>query len=1096
MKFHIDDDFDRELSSDRKRMERGIEYYNKKKYRLIDMDYENQMLNFVVSGSEEYRVSLNFSERGEIFEGECTCPAFGMYDGCCKHILAVSLAAKDLEVDRFKFSSPRIRVEKSNQIEDKRYKKQSEERNKLLFRELSQVGEKIMKTPARVELSIYRDQFYSSTVFSIELRIGSEKIYKVAAMSSFLDNYNQNRAIDFGKFFIFNPIENEFVGHEKELINLLAEIRSQELISSHGGYYSGGSKGTFQGKRMYISERLIKKIFQIYKNNDFFFVSDGKAFSLNGIKSGKIPMDFKLIKEDENYRLHSPEYAKTKIVTSDGEYIIFRDEMHQLASEHIKSFMPIYNRFLNEGQNSIVFSGAEKSDFMTLALPRIKKISNVVMDKEIEEEIIEAELTSKVYLNKAGRGISAKVVFDYGVEEIDAFSSSVSTGSADVPTSERVLIRDVDKENLVVSVMIGCGFQRSEGKLYLEDEDDIFKFLNGTLGNLQEHAELYYSEDFRNIVQVMNKPFKVGVNLENNDLLEFSFSHDEINGKEMKDILRAIKYKKKYYRLKNGGFLSLEEKELKLMADIVESMDLKSADFDNKSINLPKYRALYLDSQLKELGLTNVDRNQGFMQLVQSIKEPIDMDYSVSENLEGIMRGYQKIGFKWMKTLAGFGMGGILADDMGLGKTVQAISFIESLSTGAKCLVIAPTSLVYNWRDEVEKFAPGLKVLIVTGTPQCRAYLIDSIDDYDIVVTSYPLIRRDIGLFEKIKFEYCFIDEAQYIKNPRSVNARAVKKINSKGRFALTGTPIENSLSELWSIFDFIMPGYLHKHDKFVERFEKPIVRESDKKALKRLGQMVEPFLLRRLKKDVLAELPEKIETRLSSDLNDKQKQIYLAYLSKAREDIAGVIGSDGFDKSRVKIFSILTRLRQICCHPGMFIDDYRGGSGKLEQLEELVDDALEGGHRILLFSQFTSMLAIIKVMLEKKGVDFLYLDGKTPIQERGKLVKNFNEGIGQVFLISLKAGGTGLNLTGADMVIHFDPWWNPAVEDQATDRAHRIGQKKVVQVFKLITKGTIEEKVFLLQQRKKDLTDSIIKPGETFITKLSENEILGLFES
>lgn len=1096
MKFQLEDDFARELYDDRRIVERGKEYFIRKKYKLVDIDYENQILDFVVFGTEEYKVTLFFSDRGEIFEGECTCPAYSKYEGCCKHVIAGSMAAQLLDVDRFEFTVPKIRVEKTSMLEEKRLKRQSEERNKLLFRTLRHVGGKMQKSLAHLELSVYRDQFYSSTVFSLEIRIGAEKLYKVSAMSSFLDNYNHGRTVDFGKYFTFNPLEHEFIGHEKEVMELLAEIRSQELISSRGGYYAGGSKGTFQGKKIYVSERVIKKIFQIYKDNDFSFYSNDKPYILHGIKTGaKLPMSFQLVKKDENYNLILPQFDTTKLVTSDGEYILIDEEMYRLNEGHINSFMPLYDRFLQENKNSIIFSGIEKSDFMTLVMPKMKNISTVILDKEIIEETVEAELTAKVYLNKSGYGISAKLVFDYGIEEFNPFAYVAAANVSDSNVTGQVLIRDMEKEGLIIAELLGCGFQKNEGKLYLEDEEEIFQFLNISLSKLQESVELYYSEDFRNIVQGISKPFKIGVRLESNDLLEFSFNHDEISGNEIKDILKAIKYKKKYYRLKNGGFLSLEEKELKLVADMVESLDLKSGDFDKKAINLPKYRALYLDAQLKELGLTHVDRNQGFKQLVQSIKEPMDMDFAVSENLENIMRGYQKTGYKWLKTLAEYGMGGILADDMGLGKTIQAISFIESLEKGSKCLVIAPTSLIYNWRDEVEKFAPELKVLIVEGTPTNRAEMIAKVDEFDIVVTSYPLIRRDIHLFEKIRFEYCFIDEAQHIKNPRSMNAKVVKKINSKGRFALTGTPIENSLSELWSIFDFVMPGYLHKHDKFMEKFERPIAKDGDPKAMKRLGQMVEPFLLRRLKKDVLAELPEKIETRMLSELTDKQKMIYLAYLSKAREDIAGVIGADGFDKSRVKIFSILTRLRQICCHPGMFVSDYHGGSGKLEQLEEVLEEALEGGHRVLLFSQFTSMLAIIRDSLVEKGIEFLYLDGKTPVQERGKLVKSFNEGAGQVFLISLKAGGTGLNLTGADMVIHFDPWWNPAVEDQATDRAHRIGQKKVVQVFKLITKGTIEEKVYLLQQKKKDLTDAIIKPGETFISKLSENEILGLFE-
>ena len=313
--------------------------------------------------------------------------------------------------------------------------------------------------------------------------------------------------------------------------------------------------------------------------------------------------------------------------------------------------------------------------------------------------------------------------------------------------------------------------------------------------------------------------------------------------------------------------------------------------------------------------------------------------------------------------------------------------------------------------------------------------------------------------------------------------------------FALTGTPIENSITELWSIFDFVMPGYLLSHSKFVKKFEAPITKHDDKNALNDLSKHIRPFILRRLKRDVLHELPDKIESKLTCELTPEQKKIYLAYLQKSKKEIAMELESKGFEKSQIKILSILTWLRQICCHPSLFIEGFKGESGKMQLLEEILADAFDSGHRVLLFSQFTGMLEIIKQSLDKQKIEYFYLDGSTKAEERLRMVDSFNSGSKKLFLISLKAGGTGLNLTGADMVIHFDPWWNPAVEDQASDRAHRIGQKNVVQVMKLITQGTIEDKIFELQQKKKEMIDSVIKPGETFLSKMTESEIRELFE-
>ena len=435
---------------------------------------------------------------------------------------------------------------------------------------------------------------------------------------------------------------------------------------------------------------------------------------------------------------------------------------------------------------------------------------------------------------------------------------------------------------------------------------------------------------------------------------------------------------------------------------------------------------------------------------------------------------------------------------MGLGKTLQVIAFLLSKQdyTQPPSLVVAPTSLMYNWQDEIERFAPELKACVVAGSKEERKEILAGADaSFDVLITTYNMLKRDISLYEKRRFRYCFLDEAQHIKNPTTQNARAVKKIKTTGYFALTGTPIENTLTELWSIFDFLMPGYLLNQKKFKERFETPIVREQDARSLTDLKRHVMPFILRRMKKDVLTELPDKVERKMVNEMTPKQEKIYQGWFIKSQREFAAELKANGFGESRIKILAILTRLRQIACDPSMFLEGYDGGSGKLDMLEEVVSEAVEGGHRILVFSQFTTMLGHIGERLKTLGITYFYLDGSTPALERIHLVKSFNDGTTPVFLISLKAGGTGLNLTGADMVIHFDPWWNPAVEDQATDRAYRLGQKNNVQVLKFITKNTVEEKIYKLQEKKKSLIDQMIQPGENFLSKLSEDEIKELFQ-
>ena len=386
----------------------------------------------------------------------------------------------------------------------------------------------------------------------------------------------------------------------------------------------------------------------------------------------------------------------------------------------------------------------------------------------------------------------------------------------------------------------------------------------------------------------------------------------------------------------------------------------------------------------------------------------------------------------------------------------------------------------------------------ITGATKIRDSIINELNNYDLIITSYDLLKRDIDKYEEKKytFQYIIADEAQYIKNYTTKNATALKTLNGKIRYALTGTPIENSIAELWSIFDYIMPGYLYNYNKFQREYETPIILNNDEKALEKLKMLIEPFILRRVKKDVLKELPEKNVTIMTNEMEEEQNKIYLAYLAQAKQDMQKELSENSFEKSKLKILMLLTRLRQICCHPALFLDNYKGKSSKLEQCMDILQDSIEAGHKVLLFSQYTSMFEIIEKELEQKNIKYFKLTGQTKVDTRIQMVDEFNESKDvKVFLISLKAGGTGLNLTGADIVIHYDPWWNLSAENQATDRTYRIGQKNSVQVYKLITKNSIEEKINKLQERKAEISDKLLSTEETFINKLSQEEIMKLFE-
>ncbi|MEG0565803.1 MAG: SNF2-related protein, partial [Hungatella sp.] len=566
---------------------------------------------------------------------------------------------------------------------------------------------------------------------------------------------------------------------------------------------------------------------------------------------------------------------------------------------------------------------------------------------------------------------------------------------------------------------------------------------------------------------------------------------------ELTKILWEYRQKKPYYRLKTGEFIKLEDNGLMTVARMVDGLAISKADLGNQKILIPKYRALYMDSLYKENGGVSFYRDTLFKGIVRGMKSIEDSDYEIPPTLQGVLRGYQKTGFRWLRTLDTYGFGGILADDMGLGKTIQIISLLldeaERTSedgTRSTSLIICPASLVYNWEYEIHTFAPALTVLTLTGSGSEREEALHHVYEYDAVVTSYDLLKRDILHYESLHFRFQIIDEAQYIKNPVTQSAKAVKMIAAGTRYALTGTPIENRLSELWSIFDYLMPGFLYSYQKFKKTYELPIIKESDKESLKSLHQMIGPFILRRLKKDVLKELPDKLESVVYSKLETEQKNLYMANAYQLKQQLEQQSGVE-YGSGKLQVLAELTKLRQICCDPKLHYENYRGESAKLETCMELLIGGVSAGHKILLFSQFTSMLDIIAERLRKEAIAYYMLTGATPKEERLRMVNAFHKDAIPIFLISLKAGGTGLNLTAADMVVHYDPWWNIAAQNQATDRTHRIGQEKQVSVFKLITKDTIEENILRLQESKKNLAEQIITEGTISLSSLTKDDLL-----
>lgn len=572
----------------------------------------------------------------------------------------------------------------------------------------------------------------------------------------------------------------------------------------------------------------------------------------------------------------------------------------------------------------------------------------------------------------------------------------------------------------------------------------------------------------------------INISQSRNGYLGMDFNIEGINKVEYRRIFNSFKEKKSLHKLSNGSYLDLQNDNLKEAFNLIDVLGIYN-DFEN--IKIPNNKTPYLELLIAEKELDFIDGIKYINNISKKFNLVKNSKYEIPRNLNAKLRDYQVKGFEFLSTLAEYEMGGILADEMGLGKTVQTISFLLSKKDKLS-IVITPTALIYNWKAEFEKFANDLNIGIVHGNKIEREKVLSNINNYDVILTTYGTYKNDIDKYENINFDYCIIDEAQNIKNPDSIITKNIKNINAKVKFALTGTPIENNLLELWSIFDFIMPGYLYNKSKF-----KSIFINNDKNVIE-LKKLIKPFILRRSKKEVIKELPDKIEQDFIIELDKEHRRVYNGYVRLVKSKILDN------SQNNIEVLSYITKLRQLCLAPEFMVKEYAGKNSKIDVLLNILKD--ENDKKILVFSQFTKVLGLIGDRLKEQKISYSYLDGKTNAKDRVKLVDEFNNNNdNKVFLISLKAGGTGLNLTSASVVIHFDPWWNPAVQDQASDRAHRIGQKNVVNVIKLIVKGTIEERVVNLQRNKKELINDIMDPtlsDSSKLKKLSKDELIELF--
>ena len=1015
---------------------------------------EKGMIHFTVAGQGTHNVTL--TRRLVI---HCDCEVF-LQKGCCRHAVAVWMYGDRRKIPEamMKKQAPETAVQMSD----------------IIFRDMP------AEANVRLEVTLVLPQKTGQDLH-IGLRTGERKLYVVKDIRHFLTAAEAEETIQLGKDFTYQPEWMRYTDDDERVLNLLRKLYSAQETTAR---FSGAAANRLMRLPDQFTEELLDHI-----GDTPVRVMDqsGKIIHCKPIRNVQLPVHFTVNLGPRGLQVIGRIPPDLQPVTSGCTWVLTGGNLIRTEKEQTKLVRLIYeNQY--EGRCLMEYPLNDTERVIGEVLPYLKIRGAVEIGEELRKRLVRLPLKSEVFLDKDGKSVIASVRFSYGEIVLDPFSATEKKITLD--KGEQLLLRDAEGEHAVLDILANAGFRVGMENIRLSGSDAIFGFVSEGVRKLQEVSEVFLSREFKRIVP--RRPILSGSMRMNGDRLELFLTRDGEPVDEILEIMEALSRKRRYYRLRSGEFLDLNDLASwqETAAGIYEAAVRDGNELNRDTIVLRAYRAGYLTSMLENSGV-KIELDDEVKALSDSLANG-GGETETPEMASGVsLRDYQKRGFDWMAALDRMHMGGILADDMGLGKTAQIIALLLSTrEEGRTSLVVAPTSLTYNWLSEFHKFAPNLSVTVLNGNGTQRAGLIRHITDngdVDVLITSYPLIRRDIPLLKDYQFRFVILDEAQNIKNAGSVAAQAVKQLLADTRFALTGTPMENGVGELWSLFDFVLPGYLPGYNTFLRKYQDG---ENAADLLKR----IQPFLIRRLKQDVLEELPDKMETTLTARMTPEQERIYRAALERLRPQIDQLLEEKGAGRSRIEVLSAITELREICCHPSLVMSDYRGGSGKEEMLLDLLPEMIRNGRRILIFSQFTSMLRLLRVRIEENGFSTLYLDGDTPAGERLSLTERFNQGEGEIFLISLKAGGSGLNLTGADMVILYDPWWNPAAEEQATDRAHRIGQQKKVTVIRMVTGETIEEQVVELGARKKALFERLIMPGETVLSAMSEQEIRALF--
>lgn len=1008
-----------------------------------------KVFNFEVDSETKptyYDVSIVIENNKEIVKTICDCKEYRNFQSC-KHIGAVFVNYYETL-----FKGSIINVHK---ITEDILNKFMPDEDTLIKKELQ--VELIINVTEKESYYYYYGRTY--TDFNIKIMIGEDKLYTLGNhATAFKVAYeNQEGEVYFGKNFTYIPEKYYLSSNSKTIIESYLDV-------CEGSYNRN------------IFAKDFKTFLNKIKNTNFII----NNYKIEGIKEG-FPISSNLIKNNESYELDFDLENIEVLIKNDYEYILYKGNLYHLR----KLEQELIDDLMENKLDKLIIS-KEKVDAFTKGLLKIVR-KNLKIDASVTDITLPKEISTKLYFDLRSSYILVDALFKYDEKEVNYFDKS------------NTILRDIDYETKVINDILKYGFEIDNNKIILKNIEKEVEFLENGLENLATKYEIFTTEKFKgiNIKKKTSVTSMFGIGQDN--ILSYTFSLGDINSNELVNIFEEIKNKKKYYRLKNGDILNLEDESLKELSDLKDDLELSDAEIIAGHGAILKYRAIYLDS-LKNTKYNIIKTDNLFDNFIDKFYKFKDINLTLPKDELKTLRDYQVTGVKWLYTLAKTGFGGILADEMGLGKTIQVIYYIKQMlkdNENNKFLIVVPTSLSYNWDHEFDSFGSNIKRKICVGNKDKRTKILSDLNDTNVIITTYGLLREDEDLYNNLNFNTMVIDEAQNIKNNMAGITKVVKKVNAETKFALTGTPLENSILELWSIFDFIMPGYLASLTKFQSKYKIKDFDEDSEILIKGLSKQINPFILRRKKQDVVKELPDKLINDIYIELKDEQKKLYVAELERVKEEMEKIIETEGMNKARFLILQLLTKLRQICIDPSIVYDNYKDGSNKLEQLESIVNEYIKNNHKILIFSSFKTALNIVKEKLNKAKIKTYMIDGSVPAKDRIEMVDNFNNNDDvKVFLIMLKSGGTGLNLATADVVIHLDLWWNPQAENQATDRAHRIGQKNTVEVIHLITKGTIEEKILELQNKKRILSDKLID-GEirdkNILSELTKEDIKNL---